>query len=105
MALPKNLQIQRQNQSGALGRLGAINEIVDEVAILHDIQLEPERPGCNRCDVFDRADAHRRQSERNAKFFSRLRCQHFAIRVLHACQTGRCQRDGHRNLLANHGAF
>ena len=53
VALAENLQIKRQNQGGALGRFGAIDQIVDEVTVAHHIELEPERLGCCRCDILD----------------------------------------------------
>ncbi len=53
VALTQNLQIKRQNQGRALGSFGAVDQIIDEVAVAHYIKLKPERLGCDRCDILD----------------------------------------------------
>ncbi len=103
VALSEDLQIGRQHQRRAFRRLGAVNEVQDEVAILHDVELEPEGLLRHRGDVLDRADAHGRQGEGNAELFCRAGCQHLAIGVLHAGETGRRQRHRHGSFLADHG--
>jgi transketolase C-terminal domain/subunit len=58
VALAEDLQIQCQHQGGAAHRLGPSNQAIDEVAIAHDVELEPERLVDALGDVLDRADAH-----------------------------------------------
>src|ERR1700738_4457343 len=56
VSLAEDLQVERQHQGRAAGHLGAVDETVDEVAIAHDVELEPERlirvpphPRSSRC--------------------------------------------------------
>ena len=95
VALAEDLQVERQHQRAALRGLGAVDQALDEVAVAHHVELEPERRLGVRGDVLDRADAHRRQRERDAEFLGRARRQDFAVGVLHAGQARR--RDGHRH--------
>ena len=55
---PRNLEIGGEHESRAAGRLGAIDQIADEILVAHDVKLEPERPLRHRGDVLDRANAH-----------------------------------------------
>jgi len=103
VALAEDLQVERQHQRRAFGRLGAVDQVCDELAILHHVELEPEGLRGHRGDVLDRADRHRRQRERDAEFFRRLGRQHLAVGMLHAAEAGRRQRHRHRCLLADHG--
>ncbi|SCB44628.1 hypothetical protein GA0061101_11958 [Rhizobium lusitanum] len=105
VALAEDLQVGRQHQRRAFCRLGTTDEVQDEVAILHDVELEPERLLRHGGDVFDGADAHRRQREWNAEFLCRARRQHLAVGVLHAGEARRCQRYRHGGVLADHGRF
>ena len=75
--------------------VGARYQALDEAAVAHHVELEPERCRRVRGDVLDRADAHRRQRERHAELLGRARGQDLAIGVLHAGETGR--REGHRH--------
>ena len=102
VALPEDLQIQRQHQRRAARGLRAVDQPFDEVAIAHHVELEPERLRGRRCDVLDRADAHRRQRERHAERFGGARREDLAVGVLHAGQAGRRERHGHRYRLAGH---
>ena len=43
--LAEDLQIQRQHQRGTARGLGAVDQPVDEVAVAHEVELEPERLG------------------------------------------------------------
>ncbi len=105
VALAEDLQVERQHQRRALRGLGPVDQVQHELALAHDVELEPEGLGRDRRDILDRADAHGRQREGNAEGFGRLGCQHLAIGVLHAGQPGRRQRHRHRHLLADHGRF
>ncbi|MCY1369429.1 hypothetical protein D9M69_564720 [compost metagenome] len=55
-------------------------------------------------DVFERADAHGRERERNAEGLGRARAQNFAVGVLHAGQARGRDRHRHEHLLPDHGA-
>ncbi len=43
VALAEDLQVQRQHQRAAAGGLGAVDQALDEVAVAHHVELEPER--------------------------------------------------------------
>ena len=66
MALPDHLQIDGQHQRAAFGRDGALDQRLDEAAVLHHVQLEPERLVDIGGDILDRADRHRAQRVGNA---------------------------------------
>lgn len=102
MALAENLQVERQHQRRASGGFGAIDEIIDEVAVLHHVKLEPERFGGDGGDILDGANAHGGKRERHAEFFRRFCRQHLAIGMLHAGEASGGERHRHRNLLADH---
>ena len=84
VALRQDLQIEREHQGGAAGGLGAADQAVDEVAVLHHVELEPERLARILGHVLDGADAHGRQRERYADGRCRSRRQDLAVGVLHA---------------------
>jgi hypothetical protein len=74
VALAQDLQVQRQHQRRAVGGLGAVDQALDEVAVAHHVQLEPERVAARVLGhVLDRADAHGGQRERHAKRSPRAR--------------------------------
>ena len=97
VALAEDLQVEREHQRAAVGRLGAVDQPLDEVAVAHHVELEPERRLGVRGDVLDRADAHRRQRERDAELLGRARREDLAVGVLHAGQAGRRDRHRHRD--------
>src|SRR5690606_37247099 len=78
VALAENLEIKRQHQCRAARGLGAVDQVLYEIAILHHVKLEPERLLGDRSNVFDGADAHGRKGEGNAEGFGGLCGQHFA---------------------------
>src|SRR5215217_6413381 len=43
MALALYLQIERENQGRAVGSLGPIDQALDELPVLHHVELKPER--------------------------------------------------------------
>ncbi len=104
VALAEDLQVQRQHQRAATGGLGAIDQAADEIAVFHHVELKPERLAGVLGDVFDRADAHRRQRERDAEFLRGARRLDFTVGVLHAGQADRRQRHRHGHRLADHRA-
>ena len=73
-----------------------------KLAVAHHVELEPERLLGVRGDVLDRADAHRRERERDAELLGRARGEDLAVGVLHAGQADRRQRHRHRDVLADH---
>ena len=102
VALAEDLQVQRQHQCRAACGFGAVDQPADVVAIAHHVQLKPERPRRVRRDVFDRADAHRRQDVRHAELLGGTRRENLTVGVLHAGEPDRRQRDRHRHVLADH---
>ena len=102
VALAEDLQIDREHERAAFGRRGALDQRADEAAVLHDVELEPERL-VDRCrDVLDRADRHGRQRERDARRLRGAAGQDFAVAVLHAAQPDRRQRQRQRDRLAEY---
>src|SRR5207244_1069599 len=91
--LRQDLQIERQHQRGAAGGSGALDQALDEPAVPHHVQLEPERRLRVRGDVLDRADAHRRQRERNAEALGGASRQDLAVCMLHARESGSDRRN------------
>jgi hypothetical protein len=69
-----------------LGGLAALDHAGHGVAVAHHVELEPERRAGVFGDVLDRADAHRRQRERDAELLGRARRVDLAVGVLHAGQ-------------------
>ena len=102
VALSEDCQIEGENERGAARGLGAIDEVAGEIAVAHDVKLEPERARRVLRHVLDRTDAHGRQSERNARLFRGAGGEDFAVGMLHAGHAGRRQRDGHRHRKAGH---
>ena len=71
-------------------------------AVAHHVELEPEwRRGVGG-DVLDRADAHRRQRERNAELLGGLAAEDLAVGVLHAGEAGGRERHRHADVDSNH---
>ena len=102
MALPHDLQIEGDDQCRAFGLPGALDQPGDEVAITHYVQLKPERLAGGLRNVFNGADAHGGQRERNPEALGGAGRQDFPIGVLHAGQTGRGNGHRHGDVLANH---
>ena len=100
MALPDHLQIDGQHQRAAFGRDRALDQRLDEAAVLHHVELEPERLVDRGSDILDRADRHRAQGERNAGGLRGAAGMDFAVAMLHADQPDRRQDQRHRGGLA-----
>ena len=95
--------IDGQHQRGAFRRDRALDQRLDEAAVLHDVELKPERLVDARCDILDRADRHRALGEGNA---GRLRCAagvDLAVAMLHSEQADRREDQRHRRGLAEEG--
>src|SRR5882762_2035822 len=84
MALAEHLQVDREHQRAALGGGGALDQRLDEAAVLHHVELEPERLAGGLRHVLDRADRHGGERERNAGRLRRATRQDLAVAVLHA---------------------
>ena len=105
VALADDLQVQREHQRRAVGGFGAVNQAGDVVAVTHHIELKPERvPAGFPGHVFNRADAHGGQGERDAEFLRCVGRLDFAIGALHAGQARGGNGDRHGDFLADHGA-
>src|SRR5208282_6070273 len=63
MALAEHLQIDREHQRAAFGRGRTLDQGAREAAILHDVELKPERLVDGFRDILDRADRHGREAE------------------------------------------
>jgi len=95
VALPQNLQVQREHQGAAVGGFGAVDQALDEGAVFHHVELEPKAFASMLGHVFDRANAHGRQGEWHTKLLGGAGGQNFTVGVLHAGQAG--GGDGHRH--------
>ncbi|EKD59847.1 MAG: hypothetical protein ACD_54C01099G0001 [uncultured bacterium] len=102
VALAEDLQIERQHQRRAVGLAGALDDGINEIFVLHHIELEPERRGRMFDNVFDRADRHGGQGERHPERCGGAGGLDLTIRVLHAGRSHRGQRHRHRNRGADH---
>ena len=56
MALPDDLQVDGEHERAAFGRSGALDQGADVTAILHNVELKPERFFHRAGNVLDRAD-------------------------------------------------
>ncbi len=102
VALADHLQVQCQHQRAATRGLAAVDHARHGLAVTHHVELEPERRAGVFGDVLDRADAHRRQGERNAELLGRPRGEDLAVGVLHAGQAHRRNRHRHFYGAADH---
>ena len=102
VTLTEDLQIECDHQRRAAGRLGALDQICDEFAIAHHIELEPERRLGMGGDILERADAHGRECERHTEFLGRAGRQNLAVGMHHAGRPGRGDGDRHGDVLADH---
>ena len=66
VALAEHLQVDGEHQRVALGRHRARQDVLGEAAVADHVELEPERFAGRLRHVFDRADRHGRERERNA---------------------------------------
>jgi hypothetical protein len=89
VTLAQHLQVEREHQGAATGRLGATDQALDEAAVAHHVHLEPERCLRGGGHVLDGADAHRRERERNAEGRGGARGQDLAVGMLHAGEARR----------------
>ena len=106
MPLPEDLQIQRDLQRRTVGRFGTVNQPLHKSAVTQHIHLEHKRvPVGSGGHVFQRANAHGGQSERNAKGLGRPRAQNLTICVLHAREARGRNGHGHGHFLAQHRGF
>src|SRR5262249_59047780 len=71
VALAEYLQVDGKHQRAALGGGSALDQSADEAAILHHVELEPERLAYRLGHVLDRADRHGGERERNARRLGR----------------------------------
>ena len=91
MALPDHLQIDGQHQRAAFRRDGALDQRLDEAAVLHHVQLKPERLLDIGGDILDRTDRHRAQRVGNSRGLCGAAGMNLAVAELHAGQPHRRQ--------------
>ncbi len=100
MPLSEHSEIERDDQRAALRGDCTSDQIADEAAIAHDVQLEPKRLLDGFGDVFDRADRHRAERERNSGGLRGASGKNLAVTVLHAADADRSQDERQRCRLA-----
>ena len=101
--LAHDLQVERDDQCRTVGGARAVDQPADEVAVAHDVELEPERVAAGGFgNVLDGADAHGRERERNAELFGSARREDFAVGMLHAGEPRGRNRHRHGHVLADH---
>ena len=104
VALAQDLQIEGEHQRRTAGRLGASDQAIVEIPILHHVELKPEGLVRILRHVLDGADAHGRERERHAGGSGGACRQDLAVRVLHACEADRGEGHRHADGLPDHGA-
>ena len=103
VALAEHLQIDRQHQRAAFRRRGALDQLADEAAVAHHVELEPERLVDRAGHVLDRIDRHGRQRVGDAGRLRRAAGHDLAVAVHHAAEPDRAERERHRHRLAQDG--
>ncbi len=103
MALAQHLQIHRQHQRAAFRRHGALDQFLDEAAILHDVELKPEWLVDIFRHVLDRIDRHRAQRIRDAGGLRGAAGMNLAVAVLHAGRAHRRQDQRQVRFLTEDG--
>ncbi len=103
MALSEHLQIDGEHQRAAFGGSGALDQRTHEAAVLHDIELEPERLVDRSGDVLDRADRQRAHGVWNACRLRGAAGQNFAVAAFQTGHRHRPQCERQRHFLAQDG--
>ena len=103
MALPLDLQVERQHEGGTARCLRALDERRGEAPVAHHVELEPEGLAGGLRHVLERADRHRRERERDAEMVRRARGEDFAVRPVQAKEPDRCERHRHGDRPAEQG--
>src|SRR5439155_17885690 len=80
-----------------------LDQRAHKTAVLHHVELEPERFFDRRRHVLDRADRHGREAERDAGYLRGAAGQNLAVAPLHAAQPDRRERERRCHRLADHG--
>ena len=80
----RDRHVHGEHQCSRFRRFGAGQHVAHEAAITDHVELKPDRRARGLRDLFDRADRHRRQGERNTGAASGLRRLHFAASRAHA---------------------
>ena len=97
---PRILQVDGEHQRAALRRDCALDQRLAEAAVLHDVELEPERLLDIGGDVLDRADRHGRERVRDAGCLRRAAGKDFAVADLHAGGADRREDQRHARVFA-----
>ena len=100
LALADHLQIDGQHQRAAFGGDRAFDQRFDEAAVLHHVELEPERLVDRGRDILDRADRHRALGKGNAGGLRGAAGVDLAVAMLHAEQSDRREDQRQRGGLA-----
>src|SRR5581483_11053051 len=91
--------IDGQDERAATRRRGALDQGADIAAVLHDVELEPERFFHGGSDVFNRANRHGRERVGNSRRLRGTAGENFAVAVLHAGQPDWGQNERERGRL------
>ena len=95
VACARDRHIDGEYQRGGAQRLGALQDIAHEGAVLEHIELEPQRLVDRLGHLGQRAHRHGGLDERNAARTGCARSLHLAPARIHAGQAHRRQRDRH----------
>ena len=104
MTLAEHLQVHGEDQRAAVRGGGARDQLGDELAVAHHVELEPERLAGLRRDVLDRGDRHGGETEGDAHGIRSARGVDFAVGMLHAEEPHRRDRERQRDRLAEQRA-
>ena len=103
VALAEHLQIDGQHQRAAFRCRRALDQLANEAAVAHHIELEPERLVDRRRHVLDRIDRHGGQRVGNAGRLRRAAGHDLAVAVHHAAEPDRPERERHRHRFTQDG--
>ncbi len=100
VALAEDLQVDGEHQRAALGGDRPLDQRFAEAAVLHHVELKPERLLDIGGDVLDRADRHGGERVGNAGGLRGAAGEDFAVADLHAGGADRRQDQRHARRLA-----
>ena len=104
-AFADDLQIEREHQRRALCGGRAVDQLLIEAAISHQVLLKPEGFLRGLAHILDRADGHGAQAKRNAAGSGGPCAQYFAVGVKQSREAGGSDRErhGHRRAEKRRG--
>ena len=103
MALAEHLEIDGQHQRAAARGCGALDQCANEAAVLHHVELKPERLADSLRHVLDRADRHGREGEWYAGGRAARQAEYLSVAALHAAETDGSERERQPRWFAENG--